>query len=103
MKKHRVVIRPISEGQYYVQVDDKIMMARSVDVHIDRESVPEIDIELVGEPDLEVDGLVQFDFTPKTVKNAVNLLKAALEKNDLIAYLGVDSLNREIDRLGKQK
>lgn len=102
MNRHKVVIRPIRDGAYYVLVDDKHMLARSVDVHIDRESLPQIDIELVGEPEMEVDGLIQFDYTPKTVKNAVNLLKAALNKNDLTAYLGVDSLNREIDRLGKK-
>ena len=98
---HHVKIEPIDVGHYKVSVDNKPMRARKVDVSIDVESIPSVDIDLVSEPEMEVDGLVTFGYTPKTIKGAVDLLKAALNRNDLGAFLGVDSLNREIERLGK--
>ena len=97
MTRHKVVIRPLGEGQYYVQVDEKTMMARSVDVHIDRESVPEIDLELIGEPELDIDGLVQFNYTPKTIVHAANLIKAGLLKNDITAFLAMNTLNKAVE------
>lgn len=101
MKTHKVVIRPMGEGRYYVQVDDKMMIARSVDVHMDRESVPEIDLELVGEPDLEVEGLVQFDYTPKTIVKAANLIRAELLNNNITAFLAMNTLNKVMEEKEK--
>jgi len=101
MMIHHVKIEPLGVGAYKVFVDNKPMSVSKVDVHIDRESIPSVDIDLISEPEIECDGLVTFSFTPKTVKGAVDLLKAALNRNDLGAFLGVDSLNREIERLGK--
>lgn len=101
MMIHHVKIEPLGVGRYKVFIDNKPMSASKIDVHIDRESIPSIDIDLISEPEIECDGLVTFSFTPKTVKGAVDLLKAALNRNDLGAFLGVDSLNREIERLGK--
>lgn len=98
---HHVKIEPIDVGHYKVFVDNKPVRARKVDVSIDVESIPSVDIDLVSGPEMEVDGLVTFGYTPKTIKGAVDLLKAALNRNDLSAFLGVDSLNREIERLGK--
>ena len=98
---HHVKIEQLDIGHYKVFVDNKPMRARKVDVSIDVESIPSVDIDLVSEPEIDCDGLVTFSFTPKTVKGAVDLLKAALNRNDLGAFLGVDSLNREIERLGK--
>ena len=98
---HHVKIEQLDIGHYKVFVDNKPMRARKVDVSIDVESIPSVDIDLVSEPEMEVDGLVTFGYTPKTIKGAVDLLKAALNRNDLSAFLGVDSLNREIERLGK--
>lgn len=97
MKTHKVLIRPMDEGWYYIQVDDKMMMARSVDIHMDRESIPEVDLELIGEPDLEVEGLVEFDYTPKTIVHAANLIKAGLMKNNITAYLAMNTLNKVIE------
>ena len=98
---HHVKIEQLDIGHYKVFVDNKPMRARKVDVSIDVESIPSVDIDLISEPEIDCDGLVTFSFTPKTVKGAVDLLKAALNRNDLGAFLGVDSLNREIERLGK--
>lgn len=98
---HHVKIEQLDIGHYKVFVDNKPMRARKVDVSIDVESIPSVDIDLVSEPEIDCDGLVTFSFTPKTIKGAVDLLKAALNRNDLGAFLGVDSLNREIERLGK--
>ena len=98
---HKVKVEPLGEGAYRVFIDGQKIRAKSIDLHMSAETIPEIDVGIVGEPELEVEGLVQFDYTPKTIKHAVNLLKAALEKNDLAAYLGVDSLNRMVDKLGR--
>lgn len=103
MKIHKMKIEPKGEGQYYVQVDGREMNARSLTLHMDRESVPDMEIELVGEPDIEVEGLVQYDFTPRTVKSATNLLKAALIKNDITAFLAMHSLNKVMSEIKKEK
>ncbi len=103
MRTHKITIKPIGEGQYYVQVDGKEMLSRSINLHMDRESVPEVDIELIGEPDIEVEGLVQYDFTPRTVKSATNLLKAALIKNDITAFLAMHSLNQVVSEIKNEK
>ena len=97
MMTHKITIKPFGEGAYTVHVDDKKVRARSVDVHMETCNLPEVDIGLVGEPDLEVEGLVQFDYTPKTIGHAANVIKAALMKNDLTAFLAVSSINKVVE------
>lgn len=103
MRTHKITIKPLGGERYKVKVDEKDMFATSVDLHMDVSNVPEVDIGLVGEPDMEVDGLVQFDFTPRTVKSATNLLKAALIKNDITAFLAMHSLNKVMSEIKKEK
>ena len=93
---HKVEVKQTQDGKYSVKVDEKAVSARSVDIHMDVESMPGIDIGLVGEPDLEVEGLVTFEYTPKTIHGAVKLLKAALLKDNFEAFMGLDSLNRAV-------
>lgn len=99
MRTHKITIKPIGEGAYKVLVDEQRVKARSINLHMDMESTPEIDIGLVGEPEMDVEGLVQFDYTPKTVMSAAKLIKAALIKNDITAFLAMNSLNKAIEEI----
>ena len=103
MKTHKITIRPIGEGQYYVQVDDKEMLSRSINLHMDRDSVPEVDIELIGEPNVDVEGLVQFDYTPKTIVHAADVIRAGLKRNDITAFLAMNTLNKVLEEIGNGK
>lgn len=91
---HNVKIEPIDEGHAKVYVDGMHVYASKVDVHMEVGCMHQTDIRLTGEPDLEYDSLVTFDFDPKTVRKAVDVLKVALERNDFIAKLGLDQLNK---------
>lgn len=103
MMIHKIEVKPKGEGRYDVKVDEQNMKASSVNLHMDVESVPQVDIGLVGEPDFEVEGLVQFDYTPRTVAGASKLLKAALLKNDLTAFLAMHSLNKVMGEVENKK
>lgn len=91
---HKVKIEGYEGDRAQVLIDGKPIRCRKVDVHMETGYVHTADIELVGEPDMEFDGYVTYDFTVKTVESAVNVLKAALQKNDLVAFLGMNELNR---------
>lgn len=99
MLLHKVKIASFNNGaNAHVYVDDKNIKASAVDVHMEVSCVPQTDITIYSEPDLEIDSLVTFDFTPKTYKMAMEVLKAGLKKNDLVAYLSVNSLVAEIEK-----
>lgn len=91
---HRVKIEGFGSERAKVVVDGMEVRASKVDVHMEAGSVNETDIRLIGEPDMEYESLVYFDFDPKTVRKAVDVLKIALERNDFIASLGLESLNK---------
>lgn len=91
---HKVKIEGFDADRARVLIDGKPVRCRKVDVHMEVGYAHTADIELFGEPEMEFDGLVTYDFTVKTVESAVNVMKAALQKNDLIAFLGMNELNR---------
>lgn len=91
---HKVKIEADSGEHARVYIDGMQVRASKVDVHMEVGNVHETDIRLVGEPELEYESLVYFDFDPKTVRKAVDVLKVALERNDFIARLGLESLNK---------
>ena len=95
---HKVKIEGTSGETAIVFVDDMRVRASKVDVHMEVGCMHQTDIRLVGEPDLEYDSLVAFDFDPKTVRKAVDVLKIALERNDFIARMGLDQLNKVVDK-----
>lgn len=90
---HKLKIEPLDIGHARVSIDDTVVRASKVDVHMEVGSMHQAEITLIGEPDMEIDSLITFDFNPKTVKKAVDVLKVALEKNDFIARLGLEELN----------
>lgn len=95
---HRLKIEPLDIGHAKVSVDDTVIRASKVDVHMEVGSAHQAEITLLGEPEMEFDSLITFDFSPKTVKKAVDVLKAALERNDFIARLGLEELNAIKDK-----
>ena len=96
---HKVKIESFNSGaNAHVYVDDKNIKASAVDVHMEVSCMPQTDISIVSEPELEIDSLVTYDFTPKTYKMAMEVLKAGLKKNDLVAFLSVNSLIAEIEK-----
>jgi hypothetical protein len=99
MLLHKVKIESFNNGaNAHVYVDDKNIKASAVDVHMEVSCVPQTDITIYSEPDLEIDSLVTSDFIPNTYKMAMEVLKAGLKKNDLVAYLSVNSLVAQIEK-----
>lgn len=91
---HKVKIEGTSEQSACVYIDGQRMVVKGIDVHMEVGCVHQTQINLVGEPDMEYESLVTFDFDPKTVRKAVDVLKIALERNDFIASMGLDLLNK---------
>lgn len=91
--EHRLKIEPMDIGHARVSIDDTVVRASKVDVHMEVGSKHQAKITLVGEPEIEIDSLITFDFSPKTVKRAVDVLKVALKRKDVIARLGLEELN----------
>lgn len=90
---HKVKIEPLDADHAKVYIDGMGVRANKIDVHMEVGYMHQTEIRLLGEPDLEYDSLVTFDFEPKTVKRAVDVLKIALKRNDFIARLGLEELN----------
>lgn len=91
---HKVKIEGTSEQSARVYIDDQHILAKGIDVHMEAGCLHQTQISLVGEPDMEYESLVTFDFDPKTIRKAVDVLKIALERNDFIASMGLDLLNK---------
>ena len=66
--------------------------------HMETGCIPQADIKMNSEPEIEMDGLVTFEFTPKTYKKAMEVLKAGIQRNDLVAFMSVNSLIAEIEK-----
>lgn len=62
--------------------DKKMERVKSVDFHVDIDTAPTFDFEMIGMPEIEMIGDVRFSFTPKTVEEAVAVLRNELLKHD---------------------
>lgn len=89
---HKVKVESLGVPYAKVLIDGKPIKAVKLDMHIEADSVPETEVTLRCEPDMEYDSLVSFGFTPRTVKAAVDVLKIALKRNDFIAFMGMNDL-----------
>ena len=89
---HKVKVESIGFPYATVYLDGQKIRARKLDVHMEVNCAPETDIEFACDPELDYETLVTVDFTPCTIKSAVNVLKAALKKNDFIAFMGMNDL-----------
>ncbi len=95
---HIVKVESLGVPYAKVTVDGTPIKATKLDVHMEVDSVPETEITLRCEPDLEFESLITYDFTPRTIKSAVDVLKAALKKNDFVAFMGVSDLMKMIQK-----
>lgn len=89
---HKVKVESAGFPYSRVYLDGQQIRARKLDVHIEVDCMPETDIAFKCDPDLDYETLVTVDFTPHTINSAVNVLKAALKKNDFIAFMGMNDL-----------
>ena len=99
-RMHKVKIETFNSGaNAHVYVDGtEIHGVSALDAHLEAGCIPQTDIKMNSEPNLEIDSLVTFEFTPKTYKMAMEVLKAGLKRNDFTAYLSVNSLIAEIEK-----
>ena len=91
---HMVNVESLGAPYAKVSLDGKPIKATRIDVHMEVGSVPETEIGFLSDPELDLETLVTVDLNPKTVKSAVDILKAALMKNDFVAFMGMSDLNR---------
>ena len=93
---HKLKVESLGVPYAKVYLDGKPIKARGVDVHLETGCMPDTLINFSCDPELDVDTLITVDFSPKTVKSAVDVLKAALKKNDFVAFMGMSDLNKII-------
>ena len=89
---HKVKIESLGVPYAKVSLDGKPIRCSKVDVHMETGCIPQTDISFHSDPELDYETLVTVDLSPKTVKSAVNVLKAALKKNDFTAFIGMNDL-----------
>lgn len=66
--------------EYYIN-GQKLEMVKSVDFRVALDEIPTFDFEVMGLPDINVLADVRFSFTPKTVDEAVKVLRNELLKH----------------------
>lgn len=64
--------------------DKKILGVDSVDFSVSVNEIPKFEFEMMGIPEIDMSGEVQFSFTPNTVDEAVKVLRnELLKKGDI--------------------
>lgn len=69
---------PIGEGSFGTQCEingEKVEGVVGVDFHVSVSEAPRFVFEINGMPDIEMNAEVQFRFTPKTVQEAVAVIR----------------------------
>ena len=62
----------------------KIPNVRSVDFQVAVDEVPQFTFEILGLPDIDMHGDIQFSFTPETVQQAAVVLRNELPKRGVL-------------------
>ena len=75
----------------------KIPNVRSVDFRVAVDEVSQFTFETIGLPDIDMDGAVQFRFTPETVQQAAVVLINELSKRDVLYDSFLASMRSAID------
>ncbi len=60
----------------------EIDRVRAVDFRVAVDEIPTFDFEMFGAPEIDMVGDIRFSFTPKTVEEAVKVLRNELKKNE---------------------
>lgn len=95
---HKLRVKSLGVPYAEVYLDDKKVKCHGLDVHMEAGQLPETTLELASDPDMEYESLITLDFTPKTYKTAVHVLKIGLAKKQLEAFLGINSLIAEMEK-----
>lgn len=66
--------------KYYIN-GQKINKVKAVDFHVAVDEIPTFDFEMMGFPEIDMSGDIRFSFTPKTVEEAVSVLRNELLKH----------------------
>lgn len=61
--------------------NQKINYIKAVDFHVAMDEVPKFTFETIGVPDIDMTGDIRFSFMPKTVTEAVTVLRNELLKH----------------------
>ena len=71
---------------------NKLRGVRRVDFRVAVDEVPQFTFETLGLPEIDMQGDVQFSFTPETVQQATVVLKHEFETNEKSRYALYDSV-----------
>lgn len=82
--------------QCYIN-NQEIGRVKSVDFHASVEEVPTFDFEMMGCPEIDMLGSIRFSFTPKTVEEAVKVLRNELMKYEDIYNGFLASIKSALD------
>lgn len=82
--------------EYYID-GNKIQNVRSVDFRVAVDEVPQFTFEILGLPEIDMPGTVQFRFTPETVQQAAAVLKHEFETNEKYRFALYDSVRSVLD------
>lgn len=66
--------------EYYID-GHQIDKVKAVDFHVGVDEIPTFDFEMMGIPEIDMIGDVRFSFKPKTVEEAVKVLRNELLKH----------------------
>ena len=75
----------------------KIPNVRSVDFRVAVDEVPQFTFETLGLPEIDMQGDVQFSFTPETVQQAAVVLKNEFQNNMASRFALYDSVRSVLD------
>lgn len=68
-------------------IDGKtIPRVKSVDFHVSVDEVPTFSLELMAEPDIQMEALTQISFTSKSITDAISVLRHELLQHGEIYY-----------------
>ena len=76
---------------------NKIQNVRSVDFRVAVDEVPQFTFETLGFPEIDMQGDVQFSFTPETVQQAAVVLRNELSKRGDLYDVFLASMRSAID------
>ena len=84
MVAHKLKVDGMDLAHAQIYLDDKPIRAREVkiDMGVDRIHAATIEMETLSVPDVDIEALITFSFTPETVDQAIGVLDSALKNGD---------------------
>ena len=84
MLAHKLKVDGMDLAHAQIYLDDKPIRARElkIDMGVDRIHAATIEMETVSVPDVDIEALITFGFTPETVEQAIEIIRSALKSDD---------------------